>query len=98
MEWLSDFYLAVLALVCSNLLVHLTNFPQGSCGHPRYVPFSDMCTPGIYADRLIGHICAGIAYFLLATNIAVVIPLLRKRDDFGIIVVSNGHLRRLSKP
>lgn len=55
---------------------------------PSLVPRTSTCTIGAFADRTMGYIAASMCFFFMLLNVIAIIPLLRKRDEFGIIHVS----------
>jgi hypothetical protein len=63
-------------------------YTAGSCGHPAQTPNGITCRGGLFADQYVGYICVSLSYFMWAVNIAVLLPLIGKQDDFGLILVS----------
>ena len=55
-----------------------------------------MCAVGIFGDREIGYVCAAMSYTLLLINLIGLIPQLRMRDAFGVVMVRDIALLKCS--
>src|SRR3546814_17415235 len=60
-------------------------FLSGSRGFPSTTPTH--CHTGIFADKLVSVIYGAFVYTLITINVLVTLPLVGKRDDFGMIWV-----------
>lgn len=51
-------------------------------------PDVSTCGTVVYADRDMSYVSAAVLYFFTLVNLLVLVPLLGKRDDYGMVFVS----------
>jgi hypothetical protein len=61
---------------------------EGNCGFPAMTPDASTCGSTVYADRDMSYVSAAVLYFFTLVNLLALVPLIGKRDDYGMVFVS----------